>query len=237
MVLKTSSLAVGQLHRLQAPLSSPSSPHISKTDHRQGKEGPPVKSVRFCETQNQFYSSSARTPEEKKITWYGVQVLDRFRREFAGAVMELETRDGMRARSWLGTLTQSYLRSIQVSTTNTALSDRPTSVASTSKISRKNSATDFQRLRGAYSQEPNLVGLEEILIPRLRKDGARRQKSLVYSIQKIYTNPRFTLQAKEYHIRLLCQQIAQPSKVFAKEIALAQFGADTWGLTPTPIVV
>ena len=176
----------------------------------------PMKMVRFCEAENRYTSAASNdimdSPSDIEKVWYGYDDMDRFLTEFSNVAINMEKGHRHRARVWLHTLRVTYQDSLD--TDSRTLQDTKTRLTRTEK----------ERLRFIYAQEPELVGIEDMLIPQIRVDGLRRQRKLLKAIHKVCRSDRLDQAAKDYHIRVLSQQISQPSRIFANQIALAQLG-------------
>ena len=201
------------------------SPHIITPEAKWAKRRPSPKYrvVRFCEENNTYHDAATSevlsSYTDKRRVWYSSEDKDRFMRDYGNVTINMEKGNRHRARVWLQTLHLTYQDSLEV--------DR-------CPMAQSKGMTGNERLRSMYSQAPELVGIEDVLLPKLRADGFRRQRSLLSAIHHISQSRRMDQEAKDYHIRIYSERISQPSKLFAREIAMAQMESSYW--IPTHIL-
>ncbi|KAL7581699.1 hypothetical protein ACA910_022242 [Epithemia clementina (nom. ined.)] len=171
------------------------------------------KAVRFCEKKNTYHdaasSSILKSESLKRRVWYNFEEMDQFMTDFCNVTIHLEKENRCHARVWLQTLHLAYQSSLEV--------NRSAHCSTLSKAGR-------ERLHSMYLQEPELIGIEALLLPKLRADASLRKKNLLHAIRHVSRSRMMEQPAKDYHIRVLSEKISQPSRQFAKEIAFAQFG-------------
>ena len=165
------------------------------------------KSVQFREEHNRYYEGGM-TAEQEEI-WYSKAELGCFTTNYqqAGKVMAICNPN---ARTWFQILQRSYKNSIKRS-----IQPMVGTVG--------NDYNHQQQLISMYKHDDNMVGIEDLLFARLRVDGERRRQSLVKGIRQVTNSHRLSPEARSYHIRVMSQKVCQPSRLFAHDIARAQW--------------